>query len=584
MKKILMSLFKLCVFLSFAICLNGVAISEESTNFESETMQTINAEMRSDESLYIIANVEGKKRELLELLVNHGLVDSDLEWLVSGATIVLMGNLNDSENSNLEIIKAVQLMQSKAKEAGNQLKVILGEKDVEFIQLQPLEQASEETKSQLSWLAEQDYIIQSHGQVITNGGISARMSGRSVEEINQKMKSSLRRYLDRWSAFSKAENVKGKIPINDRMSLAKKFKNSSAAKEFLKLEHSSIQSQYWPLRYKGNSFCHPLFEQEHFSQLLSDWKASRLWSATSLYPESLPASRFDKSLMVLGSISGKELVEEGAVNPRLWIAKIDNQGVFSLYQSNDIYQGELNSIVPRHYNLPYGMSVEEIKEFMRTAEVEGKTETKEGRTKPLKLKLTKDGKSIKAIFKYVNEYGRKRAKGTPPTGDKFEYELAAYQLSEELGIGLVPIAVERVVANRRGVVQLWIDGLISAIPLNSGEAFYDGYCDPKAQENFINTFDYLIMNVDRNQTNITFTKADWQIWFIDHTRAFGRGTRVPPFLSDVKIKATTQFKEKLKRLSKNSLKRMSTWLSRNQIDALWERRNRLLKSEYIQEK
>jgi hypothetical protein len=103
--------------------------------------------------------------------------------------------------------------------------------------------------------------------------------------------------------------------------------------------------------------------------------------------------------------------------------------------------------------------------------------------------------------------------------------------------------------------------------------------DPRAwnlQIYIVRIFDQLIYNLDRNLGNLLITK-DWQLWMIDHTRAFR-------FYKDLKstetLQETTcerQFLDGLRKLSQDSVKReLGRHVTGQQIDALMARRDKIV--------
>ena len=564
--------------------------------------------------VYMFSDVQGRHEALKALLVNYQIIDEALNWQSANNDLVLMGNLIGDEGSAYETLRLVSTLQQNAMQSQSKLKIILGEKDIEFLLSefdrypdssgvaaeanseaspdiksqeqtanQPQAESQTEAESQpqqdhlqlLNWLSGQDFVAQMNGHLFVNGGISSRTKKKALNDINQALKRSLNDYKSRWQALLETETSLKDVAFNERYSAVSSLPDSEEKKLFLKSKRSYLFSKFWPVQYTGNSFCHPLFERQNLDEILQSWTIKKIWSAKSEYK----ALGFEERFQGLMTFVDQDL--ESADSGQILGAMIEEDGSHTLLQGVKTVTDVPKTIPARKYELPYGMTIDEIKRFLKTAKVVSKEQTKEGKTKPLKIYLEKGDKRIKAIFKYVNASGRGNRKGVPRTGDKFDYESAAYTLDGMLGIGLIPITVERVVNNKRGVVQLWIDGLVSAVPLNSGEEVYSGMCDAQQQENMINTFDYLIMNMDRNQTNITFTKKDWQIWFIDHTRSFSNDTKAPRFLKGVKIKPTGLFKEKLSQISREQLNDLSLWLSEKQLDAMWQRRNRLIESDYI---
>jgi len=96
----------------------------------------------------------------------------------------------------------------------------------------------------------------------------------------------------------------------------------------------------------------------------------------------------------------------------------------------------------------------------------------------------------------------------------------------------------------------------------------------------MDTFDYLIRNTDRNQSNILYSKSDWQIWFIDHSRSFDLSNRRPKMMKKHTIKMTHSFKNAIEKLTNENLYTLKPWLHRKQIKAIKDRRRKMLKNSF----
>lgn len=595
--------------------------SPEAIETKTEVKEVEKTKDAEQKFVYMFSDIQGRHVALKDVLISYNIVDNEFNWLSANNDLVLIGNLIGDKSSAFDTLKMIRNIQQSAEQANAQLKIVLGEKDIDFVlsefsrypaspelkpelgpeveskveskveqeidpeagaeaelEKKPNEKAEDKLKNHselISWLSEQDFITQMNGHLFVNGGISSRTKKKSLVEINQTLKRSFDEYKNRWQAIVEKDSALNDAAFNNRYSVVRTLPDSAEKQAFLKTQRSYIFSHFWPMNYTGNSFCHPLFERQNLDEALHGWQVNKVWSARAEYRVPGFQDRFQ------GMMTFVDQDKASTNSAEILGAKIEEGGAYKLLQGKNEFTDAPKSIASRKYQLPYDMTPDEIKAFLKAAKVVSKEQTKEGKTKPLKIYLEKEDKRIKAIFKYINASGRGNRKGVPRTGDKYDYESAAYKLDGMLGIGLVPITVERVVNNKRGVVQLWIDGLVSAVPLNTGEETYTGMCDAQQQENMINTFDFLIMNTDRNQTNITFTKKDWQIWFIDHTRSFGNDTKAPRFLRGVRIEPTNLFKEKLSKISRAQLNELSLWLSERQLDAMWQRRNRLVELDYI---
>jgi hypothetical protein len=170
-----------------------------------------------------------------------------------------------------------------------------------------------------------------------------------------------------------------------------------------------------------------------------------------------------------------------------------------------------------------------IREWMRTANVVSRKKVGRGIAGVEKLVLEHEGLQIHAAFRHVDITARKSApQGIEQPRKKYRdaaiFESAAYALSELLGIGRVPPVVVRSVDGQQGTVQIWMEGVRPEVVLIQNDQLHP----PDAlrwvqQKQIMYVFDNLIANSDRNQGNLLID-GSWNIWFIDHTRAFKRSS------------------------------------------------------------
>lgn len=135
-------------------------------------------------------------------------------------------------------------------------------------------------------------------------------------------------------------------------------------------------------------------------------------------------------------------------------------------------------------------------------------------TSPWVLTLRSGGTEQRAVWKDVD--GKPRG-----ILDCWRFEVAAYRLDKALGLGMVPVTVERPDGGRSGSCQLYVEG---AEPLRDKVLHLQGLT-PEGLVSWRRggyvqqAFDNLIGNSDRSQGNILIT-ADWRWVLIDHSRAF----------------------------------------------------------------
>jgi hypothetical protein len=164
-----------------------------------------------------------------------------------------------------------------------------------------------------------------------------------------------------------------------------------------------------------------------------------------------------------------------------------------------------------------------ILEALRTGTIVEQKVMSRGVAQNTKLVLEINGVRFHAVFRKINVSEREKTTSKRiiiKYRDSWQFEIAAYELSELLGIGRVPPAVERTIDGVPGSIQIWMEGTTPEDLMVK-----DDRLDPPdktswmRQKSIMLVFDALIANSDRNQGNLLIDK-DWNIWFIDQTRAF----------------------------------------------------------------
>jgi len=208
----------------------------------------------------------------------------------------------------------------------------------------------------------------------------------------------------------------------------------------------------------------------------------------------------------------------------------------------------------------------EFEDFLARAEVTAMEPIGVGVTNPWRVDLEPGG--------LVERFAWKPIKPGIYKGfyESYKAELAAYELDKLLGLGMVPVTVERRLEGSLGAASMWVA---------PAESFKDlgGVPDPPQSERErwgwqmtrAKMFHVLINNLDPNLGNWLVDPA-WNMIVIDNSRAFTkRGgtvhklTRVDPDLWERMLK--------LDELTLTAA--LGKWLKRGAIRAILERRDRM---------
>jgi hypothetical protein len=226
------------------------------------------------------------------------------------------------------------------------------------------------------------------------------------------------------------------------------------------------------------------------------------------------------------------------------------------------------------------LTKEQIRQFLLTAKVISSKESKKGSTHTSRLTLSDGTTTHDASFQPIDEHKTEAKLESGATVfhfvDSYKYNVAAYTLSEMLGIDdMLPVYVERKWNGHTGSLSWWLP-----VKMDEAERF-EKKIEPPNREAWnkqmyrVRVFDELIYDTDANLTNVLIG-PEWQIWRIDFTRAFrdNRDLRRPADLAQCE----RHLFAKLKELNGNELEsKTQHFLTRDEVQAVVARRDKIVK-------
>lgn len=203
-----------------------------------------------------------------------------------------------------------------------------------------------------------------------------------------------------------------------------------------------------------------------------------------------------------------------------------------------------------------------------------------GVTKPEHLEIDCSIELDSAVFKSFDEHRRGITRlGGGATemnfSDSYKYERAAYLLDRELGLGMVPVAVIRNIKGDEGVLVAWIPNAGHEATMGRPTSSQMAALAP--QKALMMLFDALILNVDRRQENWMIDKETWDLYLIDHSRAFRGRKELPEGFTDQLVRMNKSLYTNLEALDEDRLTELlEDLVSGAQIESLLARRDLIL--------
>lgn len=216
--------------------------------------------------------------------------------------------------------------------------------------------------------------------------------------------------------------------------------------------------------------------------------------------------------------------------------------------------------------------------FLREARVIKTDDISIGTTRPIRATLQEGDMVHDAHIQRVDERApvKELASGIQVNfRDYWGFNIVAYRLDRLLGLGMVPVSVQRKFKGDSAAYTWWIDN----VQMVERER-WEKKIDPPNREDWnrqmmrARTFNQLAYNTDPNLGNVLIDK-DWKIWLVDYTRAFRIQTDLlgPEGLTQI----DRQLLARLRSLNQANVREaLGKWLTNREQTSLLERRDKIV--------
>jgi hypothetical protein len=609
-----------------AMVLFAVALSAAAEDWRWEGVDRVVA----------VGDIHGAYDEVTAILRRAGLIDEQLRWTGGDAHLVSMGDLVDRGARSRAVLELFMALQPAAAQAGGQVHVLLANHeamqlageldyvsaeefasyaDVEdparresayrrFLQRGTLED-SEAARSDFdarfpvgyfghqamfepdgrygAWILQRPTAIVINGSLFVHGGVSDDLAGGNLAGLNAQLSGDLEAYASAWSELRDAGILNESDPFSERPTIAATAMETEAAQDpalaaaaaqLTASSESPVFTAEGPLWFRGTAWCNGNFEIFRVDRVLQALGAERAVLGHTPTRDSLIVSRMDGAILMIDT-GMLEPVYHGRPSALL----LQDGTLAALYsETPQPIEREPRRVGPR----PDGLTDEQLEDILRNGEIVSIEDVGQGVTKPRKVRLRQNGVEVDAVFKTestpIEASRRSQQARLINLSDRWEHEVAAYRLDRLIGLRLVPVSVEREIGGQRGSMQYWIDGLISELKREQESIPATGWCPLSEQWPLMFLFDALIYNEDRTKQNITYSRDEWMLYLIDHSRAFRTLSGRPKDLRKVDLKLSRLLEARLEALDFGQLNgAMGKLLEKAQIQAVLKRRDEILR-------
>jgi hypothetical protein len=572
----------------------------------------------TDKRVVAFADVHGAYEDLVALLQEVEVIDSEANWAGGDTTLVSVGDLIDRGPGSRQVVELLMRLQQQAPSAGGRVHMVLGNHEVmvmsgdlryvsaiefgafaddetgaerealldSFREGQP-DLSEEELRFRFEkfyppgylglqrayapdgqlgqWLMQQPLVVRVNDSLYMHGGISNDIAELSLPDINEKNMAELAEYLRMVEALRDDGVLPRHVNFWDR-----RLYLNSKAEAILAADPEARPA--WFEQFAALAELESAF-------IFSD--QSPIWYRGSAYCH--PYAESFNTERLLKRSGARQLVIGHTPHPQGALAQMEGSVIrLDTGMLKAVYRGVATAMVQEqgrqyfHYlGKPeeaqamvaqrsisqdlWQQTDEELEQLLRNGEIISSEFIGTGVTKPKRLAIRYGEHEEDAAFKYEDTSpGLEKRNAYVPRrhddADRYQYDPAAYHLDRMIDLQMVPVSVIREVEGKEGTVGIWVHKAINERDRLEQQVAFGGYCAQDEQYRLRFIFDILLYNEDRNLTNILWTRKDFQLRFIDHSLAFRSKRGIPKQYRKVKLRLSDLFEAHLQSLNEEALK------------------------------
>jgi len=583
---------------------------------------------RDVDRVVAVGDLHGANENLVALLESAALLDADGRWSGGASHLVVAGDFLDRGPSEREVMDLLRRLEVESAAAGGRVHVLLGNhevmalrRDTRYVHPRAYRAwAADETREQRrrawlafaggrllggsgtelrirfsrrypdgffgrqsaldpqgdygSWLLSLPAIVKIDDVVYVHGGLTEEFAVLGVEGINGRFRDELSRNMRLRRELEEVGVVTSVMDSGEAVAAARRELRRrnvppavrAAAQGLVISADSPILGARGPVWYRGNALEDERIEAATIDRSLELLSARAMVVAHSYTGGNRITSRFHGRLFRLDHGLGR--------SPRPLALVVEGGELLVLDAAARMLMRPIPELPPGGVRVLAAEQIADgdLEEFLAGAAIVSSRPLGGGSTRPDLVVLERGDTMRRAIFKRVD----RPAAGAAP-GDRYQHEVAAYRLDRALGLGLVPVTIEREVEGESGSLQWWVEGAVDRAAAESYglDLFEDAASVHLQQESAL--FDALIGNRDRSPSDLLRLPGDERAFLIDHSRAFSAAAELEALDGRPDGAVAERWRAALALLDRPALERLlASFLAADQIAALAARRDRLL--------